>query len=164
MCSWHQCMASGLHTGSFCCCLRDLGPREYGWSIADRAKMVKNRRGNTGTTTTSLFGYNIQGSITWRISAGGRLKEHQNAEKDCIHTYRCVIVCVEVISMATNLQIDDKLITQATKLGGHRTKRAAVTQALTDYIHHLRQERILSLFGTLVYDPEYDHKKQRARA
>ncbi|MFA7159771.1 MAG: type II toxin-antitoxin system VapB family antitoxin [Kiritimatiellia bacterium] len=66
--------------------------------------------------------------------------------------------------MATNLQIDDKLITQAAKLGGHHTKKAAVTQALIDYIHNLRQEKILSLFGTMDYDPAYDHKKQRARA
>lgn len=73
-------------------------------------------------------------------------------------------LCVEVIHMATNLQIDDNLITQAVKLGKHRTKKAAVTQALTDYIHHLEQENILSMFGSLDYDPEYDHKKQRARA
>ena len=73
-------------------------------------------------------------------------------------------ICVKVIHMATNLQIDDNLITQAVKLGKHRTKKAAVTQALTDYIHHLEQENILSMFGSLDYDPEYDHKKQRARA
>ena len=66
--------------------------------------------------------------------------------------------------MATNLQIDDNLITQAVKLGKHRTKKAAVTQALTDYIHHLEQENILSMFGSLDYDPGYDHKKQRTRA
>jgi Arc/MetJ family transcription regulator len=66
--------------------------------------------------------------------------------------------------MATNLQIDDKLITQAVKLGNHRTKKAAVTQALTDYIHHLEQENILLLFGSVDFEPEYDHKKQRARA
>jgi Arc/MetJ family transcription regulator len=71
---------------------------------------------------------------------------------------------VEVIIMATNLQIDDKLITQAVKLGQHRTKKAAVTQALTDYIHHLEQENILSMFGSVEYEPGYDHKKQRARA
>jgi len=75
-----------------------------------------------------------------------------------------VNLCVEVIYMATNLQIDDNLITQAVKLGKHRTKKAAVTQALTDYIHHLEQENILSMFGSLDYDPGYDHKKQRARA
>lgn len=66
--------------------------------------------------------------------------------------------------MATNLQIDDKLITQAVKLGKHRTKKAAVTRALTDYIHHLEQENILSLFGSVDFEPEYDDKKQRARA
>ena len=66
--------------------------------------------------------------------------------------------------MATNLQIDDKLITKAVRLGGHRSKKAAVTQALTEYIHHIEQERILSLFGSVKYDPKHDYKKQRARA
>lgn len=66
--------------------------------------------------------------------------------------------------MATNLQIDDKLINKAVKLGKHRTKKAAVTQALTDYIQHIEQERIMTLFGSVDYDPGYDYKKQRARA
>ena len=65
--------------------------------------------------------------------------------------------------MATNLQIDDELINQAVKLGRHRTKKAAVTQALMDYIRHREQEDILSLFGSLDYDPDYDYKKQRTR-
>jgi Arc/MetJ family transcription regulator len=71
---------------------------------------------------------------------------------------------VEEIEMATNLQIDDKLITRAVKLGHHRTKKAAVTKALTAYIHHLEQDNILSLFGSMEFDPTYDYKKQRARA
>lgn len=66
--------------------------------------------------------------------------------------------------MATNLQIEDRLITQAVKLGRHRTKKAAVTQALTDYIHHLEQEKVLSLFGSVDYVQGYDYKKQRERA
>ena len=65
--------------------------------------------------------------------------------------------------MATNLQLDDRLIKEAVALGKHRTKKAAVTQALTEYIRHLRQERILDLFGTVDFDPAYDHKRQRAR-
>ena len=65
--------------------------------------------------------------------------------------------------MATNLQIDDELITRAVKLGGHRTKKAAVTQALTDYIQHLNQQKILSLLGTVEFVPGYDYKRQRAR-
>jgi len=65
--------------------------------------------------------------------------------------------------MATNLQIDDGLITQAVKLGHHRTKKAAVTSALTDYIHHLEQEKILSVFGAVDYVRGHNHKTQRAR-
>lgn len=66
--------------------------------------------------------------------------------------------------MATNLQLDDRLIAEATTLGKHRTKKAAVTQALTDYIRHLRQEQILDLFGKVDFDPAYDCKRQRAKA
>ncbi len=66
--------------------------------------------------------------------------------------------------MATNLQIEDKLITKAVKLGGHHTKKAAVTQALSEYIDHLEQEKILSLFGAVDFDRGYNYKKQRARA
>lgn len=63
--------------------------------------------------------------------------------------------------MATNLQIDDNLINEAVRLGGHRTKKAAVTQALVDYVQHLEQVKIASLFGTVDYEPDYDYKKQR---
>jgi Arc/MetJ family transcription regulator len=66
--------------------------------------------------------------------------------------------------MATNLQLDDRLIKQAVALGNHRTKKAAVTQALTDYIRHLQQERILEVFGKVDLDSKYDYKRQRARA
>jgi len=65
--------------------------------------------------------------------------------------------------MPTNLQVDDKLIIRAVRLGGHRTKKEAVTQALVDYVNHLEQDKILSLFGTVDYDPGYDYKKQRKR-
>jgi Arc/MetJ family transcription regulator len=66
--------------------------------------------------------------------------------------------------MATNLQLDDRLIKQAVRLGNHRTKKAAVMQALTNYISHLRQQRILDLFGKVDFDSGYDYKRQRGRA
>jgi len=66
--------------------------------------------------------------------------------------------------MATNLQLDDKLIRDAVTLSGHKTKKAAVTQALTDYVRRLQQERILDLFGKVDFDPAYDYKRQRAKA
>ena len=70
----------------------------------------------------------------------------------------------EVKLLATNLQLDNRLIEKAVKLGKHKTKRAAVTQALKDYIEHLEQQKILSLFGNVDYAPEYDYKKQRKKA
>jgi Arc/MetJ family transcription regulator len=69
-----------------------------------------------------------------------------------------------MILMATNLQIDDKLILKAVRFGGHKTKKEAVSKALVEYIHQLEQEKILSMFGSVDYDPEYDYKKQRRRA
>lgn len=63
--------------------------------------------------------------------------------------------------MATNLQIDDKLIQKAVKLGGHKTKKAAVSQALTEYIEHLEQKKVISLFGNIEYEQGYDYKSQR---
>ncbi|MEN8254700.1 MAG: type II toxin-antitoxin system VapB family antitoxin [Verrucomicrobiota bacterium] len=65
--------------------------------------------------------------------------------------------------MATNLQIDDSLIQKAVRLGGHKTKKSAVTEALEEYVDHLEQRKILSLFGKIDIDPDYDYKRQRAR-
>ena len=66
--------------------------------------------------------------------------------------------------MATNLELDDRLIRQAVRLGGYRTKKAAVTQALSEYVSHLKQEGILDLFGKVDFEADYDPKRQRARA
>ena len=66
--------------------------------------------------------------------------------------------------MATNLAIDDGLLSEAQRVGGHRTKKATVTEALEEYIQHRKQARILELFGTLEFDPKYDYKKQRRRS
>ena len=65
--------------------------------------------------------------------------------------------------MATNLALDDQLINQAVKLGQHSSKKAAVTAALKEYIQHHQQQQILSLFGEIEYDPDYDYKKERGR-
>jgi hypothetical protein len=63
--------------------------------------------------------------------------------------------------MATNLALDDQLIEEARLLGGHRTKREVVTQALLDYVEKKKQLQILNSFGTIDFDPTYDAKAQR---
>jgi len=65
--------------------------------------------------------------------------------------------------MATNLSIDPKLIDDALKVSGERTKKAAVTKALEEFIARRRQKRVLDLFGKLEWDRSYDYKKERSR-
>ena len=65
--------------------------------------------------------------------------------------------------MATNLAIDDRLIEEAREVGGHKTKKAAVTAALQEYIKRRKQMKIVSLFGTIDWDPTYDYKAERWR-
>ena len=66
-------------------------------------------------------------------------------------------------AMATNLAIEDHLLEEALKIGGQRTKKATVTEALQEYIQRRKQKTIVELFGTIEYDPKYNIKKQRRR-
>ncbi|MFP4547792.1 MAG: type II toxin-antitoxin system VapB family antitoxin [Fidelibacterota bacterium] len=63
--------------------------------------------------------------------------------------------------MATNLAIDNKLIEEAKNVGNHKTKKAAVTEALVEYITRHKQAEIVDLFGEIEYYSDYDYKKQR---
>jgi Arc/MetJ family transcription regulator len=65
--------------------------------------------------------------------------------------------------MATNLEIDDSLLSEAQKIGGLGTKKATVTQALHEFIQRRKQMKILELFGKIDFDPKYDYKKQRRK-
>ena len=65
--------------------------------------------------------------------------------------------------MATNLAIDDSLIEKARKVGGHKTKKDAVTDALEEYVRKREQRRFLEAFGTVDFDPTYDYKAERRR-
>ncbi|HTQ03846.1 MAG TPA: type II toxin-antitoxin system VapB family antitoxin [Polyangiaceae bacterium] len=65
--------------------------------------------------------------------------------------------------MATNLAIDERLLDEARKVGGHKTKKATVNEALTEYIQRRRQQKVLDLFGKVSIDADYDYKAQRRR-
>jgi Arc/MetJ family transcription regulator len=65
--------------------------------------------------------------------------------------------------MATNLHIDEKLLAQALKAGGHKTKRETVDEALREYLRHREQMRVIELFGTVNGDDDHDYKAQRRR-
>lgn len=65
--------------------------------------------------------------------------------------------------MATNLSIDPRLIEKALEVSGERTKKAAVTRALQEFIARRQQRQILKLMGKLEWDESYDYKKERSR-
>jgi Arc/MetJ family transcription regulator len=65
--------------------------------------------------------------------------------------------------MATNLSLDPELIEQAVKVGGERTKKAAVTRALEEYIARRKQKHLLELMGKLEWDGSFDYKVERSR-
>ncbi len=69
-----------------------------------------------------------------------------------------------LLHMPTNLAIDDRLLEEARRAGGHRTKKATVTEALEEYIRRRKQNRVIDLFGKIDFEPTYDYKKQRRRA
>ena len=65
--------------------------------------------------------------------------------------------------MATNLALDPKLIEQALKVSGERTKKAAVTRALEEFIARRKQKHLLDLMGKLEWDTDFDYKVERSR-
>lgn len=65
--------------------------------------------------------------------------------------------------MATNLAIDPELLERALAASGERTKKAAVTRALEEYIARREQRKILELAGAFEWDDAYDYKADRSR-
>ena len=65
--------------------------------------------------------------------------------------------------MATNLAIYPELIERALEISGERTKKAAVTKALQEFIARREQKRVAELFGCLEWDADHDYKSERSR-
>ena len=65
--------------------------------------------------------------------------------------------------MAKNLSTEPALLERALAVSGERTRKAAGTQALTEYIARRERAGIVDLFGQLEWDCEYDYKSERDR-
>ncbi|OFV87857.1 MAG: antitoxin [Acidobacteria bacterium RBG_16_70_10] len=63
--------------------------------------------------------------------------------------------------MPTNLAIDDQLLEQALTVGGYRTKRETVNEALREFIQRRQRRELVRLFGKVDYDPRHDYKRER---
>ena len=65
--------------------------------------------------------------------------------------------------MATNLSIDPELLERALRVSGEKTKKAAVTKALEEFISRREQTQIVELFGKLDWNTDFDYKAERSR-
>ncbi len=74
----------------------------------------------------------------------------------------CELIC-DRSHMATNLSIDPELLDKALQVSGEKTKKAAVTQALVEFIAKRERARVKELFGQLEWDANYDYKQERSR-
>lgn len=68
-----------------------------------------------------------------------------------------------VSHMATNLSIEPELLEKALQVSGEKTKKAAVTKALKEFIARREQRKLLELFGRLEWNPDFDYKAERSR-
>ncbi|CAN5366983.1 hypothetical protein BH11PSE9_BH11PSE9_33630 [soil metagenome] len=66
--------------------------------------------------------------------------------------------------MVTNLAIDPALLDRAVRISGERTKKAAVTKALQEFIARREQRRVADLLGKLDWDQSFDYKAERSRS
>jgi hypothetical protein len=62
-----------------------------------------------------------------------------------------------------NIKIAPDLLSEARKLGNHRTDAEAITAALEWYVRLKNQLRIFELAGAVDFDPAYDYKADRRR-
>jgi hypothetical protein len=65
--------------------------------------------------------------------------------------------------MASNLAINEELLSKALEISGLKTKKDTVNLALKEFVNHRKQLEIINIFGTMDTDPGYDYKKGRTR-
>jgi Arc/MetJ family transcription regulator len=65
--------------------------------------------------------------------------------------------------MATNLAIDDSLLTSALDIGGLKTKKDTVNLALEEFIQRRKRQEARALFGKIDFDEDWNPKKIRGK-
>jgi Arc/MetJ family transcription regulator len=66
------------------------------------------------------------------------------------------------VYMRTNIVLDDKLVKDAMKASGAKTKREVVSLGLRELLRVRAQKNLIDLRGLGLIDPAYDYKKARS--
>lgn len=62
--------------------------------------------------------------------------------------------------MKTHLEIDDQLLTEAMRRGGHNTKRSAIHAALQEYVRMCKRLDLLGLKGKVRWTGDLDQMRR----
>ncbi len=63
--------------------------------------------------------------------------------------------------MRTNIVIDDKLMEQAMRVSGLKTKKDVVDRALFEFVHRYTRKDLKELQGKIQFADNYDYKALR---
>jgi hypothetical protein len=70
---------------------------------------------------------------------------------------------IRLAYMSANLSIDPDVIERAFEVSRERTREAAVTKALEEFVALRGQKRLLDLMGKLEWGRSFDFKQERSR-
>ena len=65
--------------------------------------------------------------------------------------------------MPTAAKLNDKLIGEAVKLGGFKSKQEAVNSAVAEFVQRRNRLRLLELGGQVEFHADWDYKKLRGK-
>ena len=63
--------------------------------------------------------------------------------------------------MRTNIVLDDKIVEEAMKISGAKTKREVVSKALKEFVETRKRLNLLDLEGKITFHEEYHYKRLR---
>ena len=63
--------------------------------------------------------------------------------------------------MRTNIVLDNKLVEEAMKLSGLKTKKEVIHQALLEFVQNHNRRDLRELQGKVLFDDAYDYKVLR---
>ena len=66
--------------------------------------------------------------------------------------------------MRTHIELQDDLLEQVIQLGHFKTRKAAVNQALAEYVRLLKRRELLKLQGKLHWDADLEQLRQNRLA
>lgn len=74
----------------------------------------------------------------------------------------CITMCIEVMSMRTNIVLNDDLIEEAFKYSSNiTTKKELVETALLEYVNNRKRKNLKELKGKIFFRDGYDYKSMR---